>query len=99
MFSRNNLMIGLAIGILLPAVGFFLISTLYNQLGNSGLLSSEGFSSNFRERTSAVIAISLNLIPLNVFQKRRFTQSMRGIVIATVSLVALWLIYFGGDLL
>ncbi|HMQ45826.1 MAG TPA: hypothetical protein PKA00_04340 [Saprospiraceae bacterium] len=92
-------MIGLALGIILPVAGFFLISTLYNQLGNNGLLSSEGFSSNFRERTSAVIAISLNMIPLNVFQKRRFTQSMRGIVIATVGLVVLWLIYFGSDLL
>ncbi len=95
MFQKNALLVGLAIGLLLPATGFVLIYFGYAQLESSDLVSERGFSPYFRERTSAVIAICLNLLPLNAFMRRRATQSMRGIVLATVLLVAAWVIYFG----
>lgn len=99
MLKKNSLPIGLAIGIALPTVGFMLLYLGYNQLAEAGLVSDQGFSANFRERTTAVIAICLNIIPLNVFKNRRATQSMRGVVIATVGLVVLWMLYFGQHLL
>jgi hypothetical protein len=95
MFQKNNLLYGVLIGLLLPALGFALIYFGYALLENSGVVSERGFSPYFRERTSAVIAICLNLLPLNKFMKARATQSMRGIVLATVVLVAAWVIYFG----
>lgn len=49
----------------------------------------------FRERTTGIIAICLNLIPLNAFQKRRAINSMRGVVLATVLYVIAWVVYFG----
>jgi hypothetical protein len=95
MWNKNSLLLGLGIGLLLPLAGFLIVYFGYIQLAESGVVSQRGFSPYFRERTSAVIAICLNLIPLNIFLKRRATQSMRGIVLATVLLVILWVIYFG----
>lgn len=95
MFQKNNLLYGLLIGLLLPAIGFTIIYFGYAMLESGGVVSERGFSTFFRERTSAVIAICLNLLPLNRFMKARATQSMRGIVLSTVILVAVWVIYFG----
>ncbi len=95
MLNKNSLLLGLGLGLLLPTVGFLLIYFGYTQLEEAGLVSERGFSNYFRERTSAVIAICLNLIPLNLFMKRRATQSMRGIVLSTIVLVVIWVIYFG----
>ncbi|NRA51423.1 MAG: hypothetical protein HRU12_20030 [Phaeodactylibacter sp.] len=95
MFQKNNLPYGLIMGLALPAIGFSIIYFGYGMLESNGLVSERGFSPFFRERTSAVIAICLNLIPLNKFMKQRATQSMRGIVLSTVVLVAIWVIYFG----
>ncbi|MCB0569576.1 MAG: hypothetical protein KDC66_07430 [Phaeodactylibacter sp.] len=95
MFNKNSIPAGLAIGLALPLATFFLLYFVFQQLGASGLASSEGFSPMFRERTAGIIAICLNLIPLNRFMKNRATNAMRGIVVATVLLVIAWVVYFG----
>lgn len=94
MLNRNALWSGLVFGLLLPAVGFTLVYQIFNILDAMGAASGSGFSPYFRERTLAIVCIALNLIPLNLFKKKRFEASMRGIVIATAVLVALWLYYF-----
>lgn len=95
MWNKNAIPVGLAIGILLPLLAFGLLMLLYNQLEAAGIVSEEGFSPMFRERTTGVIAICANLIPLNAFQKRRAINSMRGVVLATVVYVIIWVVYFG----
>ncbi len=95
MWNRNSIPVGLAIGILLPLMAFGLLMLLYSQLEAAGIVSEEGFSPMFRERTTGVIAICFNLIPLNAFQKRRAINSMRGVVLATVVYVIIWVVYFG----
>lgn len=93
MWNRNNLPIGLAIGILLPLLSFIIF---YFTLGQ---LESTGMATNFRERTLAIIAMCMNIIPFNIYQKRRFTQSMRGLSIATIIYAIIWLIYYGNQIL
>jgi len=95
MWNRNSIPAGLIIGIVLPMLGFTLLYFGYSQLEAAGVVSQRGFSNMFRERTTSIIAICLNLIPLNQFQKRRSTHSMRGIVIATTLYVIIWVVYFG----
>lgn len=92
---QNKLWIGLLIGLLLPFVGYALLLTVYDQLDAMGWTSSIGFSANFRVRTLGVIAICLNLIPLNIFQRRRFGETMRGIALMTVLYAIGWVLYFG----
>lgn len=95
MLNKNSIPVGLAIGIVLPLAVFGLLLLLYQQLETAGVVSGEGFSPMFRERTAGIIAICCNLVPLNAFQRRRATNSMRGVVLATVLYVILWVIYFG----
>ena len=95
MLNKNSIPAGLTVGILIPFVVFALLMLLYHQLEAMSLVSDAGFSPMFRERTTGIIAICCNLIPLNAFQKRRAINSMRGVVLATVLYVIAWVVYFG----
>ncbi len=95
MFQKNSLLNGLVIGILLPTVVFFMLFNLFNLLGKIGTGDGIGLSESFRGRTSAILAIAVNLVPMNVFRSRRFDQSMRGVVIATGLLAICWVAYYG----
>ena len=95
MLNRNEIWVGLIFGALLPAFGFILLYQLFALLEIKGAASGSGFSVNFRERTLAIVAIALNLIPLNIFRRRRWDLSMRGVVIATAILAFAWLFRYG----
>lgn len=67
--NRNSVLIGLLIGLVLPFVGYAILLMIYDGLESAGALSGRGFSANFRQRTLGIVAICLNLIPLNFFRK------------------------------
>lgn len=96
--NRNALWVGVLVGLLVPFIGYAVLLMIYEQLEALGWLQSAGFSSDFRQRTMAIVAICLNLWPLNVYQKKRFTDSMRGIVFPTALYVMAWVIYFFGHI-
>ncbi|NUO00258.1 MAG: hypothetical protein HUU01_06535 [Saprospiraceae bacterium] len=101
MFSfldRNALWIGAVVGLVLPFVGYAVLLMIYEQLESFGWLKSAGFSTDFRQRTIAIVAICLNLWPLNVYQKKRYTDTMRGIVFPTALYVIVWVVYFFGHI-
>lgn len=97
-FNRNEIWVGLVMGLIIPFVGFAVLLMIFEQIENLQLGTSSGFSLGFRKRTVAIVAICLNIFPLNQFQKRRMTQSIRGLVLATFALVAVWLINYGPQL-
>lgn len=90
MLNRNKIWVGLLIGLILPALGAVLIFNIFKLLALMGGASGEGFTPNFRERTSIVIALALNLIPMNLFRRRRWDLAMRGVVIVTTMLAFAW---------
>ena len=94
MFDGNALPTGLLIGIALPIVGFLVLYGLFSALESFNLMSSEGFRPLFRERTSAIVAIALNALALNHYQKKRYTETMRGIVVPTALYVVVWIVLF-----
>lgn len=95
MFYRNEIWVGLLFGLLLPLCSFVLLYEVFGLLEAKGAASGVGLSSNFRERTLALAAIALNVIPLNLYRKRRWDLSMRGIVIATSLLALVWVLRYG----
>ncbi|RMG82796.1 MAG: hypothetical protein D6714_10795 [Bacteroidetes bacterium] len=99
MFDKNDIKAGLALGIVVPLVGFAVLYGLFSALGSMGIMSEEGLSPNFRLRTTAILAIALNAWVLNKFQARRATNSMRGVMIPTFVYVAAWLIFFAKNIL
>ena len=90
MLNQNKIWTGLLIGLVLPALGAVLIFNIFKILAMLGGASGEGFTPNFRERTSIVIALALNIIPMNLFRRRRWDLAMRGVVIITTMLAFAW---------
>jgi len=99
MLNKNSFINGMFVGFLIPLVSFGVLMLLYKGLEASGVIGTTALSENFRVRTMAIVAIAFNAIPMNRFQKRRYTDSMRGIVIPTMVFVVIWMVYFGLDLL
>ncbi len=99
MLRKNSLVNGLLFGFLLPTVFFFLLFNLFKLLGAIGNGEGIGLSAGFRERTSAILAIAANLMPMNVWRRQRFNESIRGLVIATAVLAVTWVIYYGMKLM
>lgn len=95
--EKNSIPFGLIAGLIIPFVAYAVLLSIYDGLDSYGMVSGSGFSENFRFRTSAIVALALNAIALNYYQKRRWTNGMRGVVIATTLYVVLWLYKFGGD--
>jgi hypothetical protein len=94
MFWRNEIWIGLLMGLVVPLLGFGLLYGVFALLDQEGAVSSIGLSKDFRLRTIGIVSIGLNAILMNRFQKNRATQSMRGIVIITFVYVVVWLYFF-----
>ena len=95
MFDKDNVLYGLVLGLVVPLVLFATLLLIYGFLAEIDAGSDEGFRPMFTERTTGIIAIAVNAFFLNTFFKRRKINSMRGIVIATFLLVAVWLRQFG----
>ncbi|MCC6459528.1 MAG: hypothetical protein IT260_03590 [Saprospiraceae bacterium] len=95
MLNRNEIWAGLVFSLLLSVLGFVVLYELFALLEIKGAASSVGFTPNFRERTLAIVAIALNLIPLNLYRRRRWDLSMRGTVIATSILAFAWVLRYG----
>jgi hypothetical protein len=96
---QNNIITGILYGIILPTAIFFILMQLYGLLETSGVSSMSGLSNNFRERTSAIIAIAANLLPMRIFQERRWSEAIRGVVFATGALALAWVFYYGRGLM
>lgn len=98
---------GLLAGLVVPFVGYAVILMIFEQingliLNNSTGTVNEVFNEKFRVRTSAILAITLNIILLQFAKKRWLNEALRGIVIATFILIAIWLglfwtQFFGND--
>lgn len=90
--NRNEVWIGLVAGLLVPFVGYALLLSVNDYFINNGM------SSGFRPRSLALIAVCLNILPMNVFMSRGQGQSMRGILIMTIIYAVVWFLYFRDSL-
>jgi len=95
----NKVYIGILVGLILPFVGYAILLMIYDFLDDQDIISSLGMSPNFRERTIGLIALILNVIPMQIFNKRNWQEAMRGIVFPTLAYVILWMYLYGYDLL
>ena len=95
----NKLIVGIATGLIIPFIAYALVLMIYDFLDKYNILNSDGMAPNFRERTIGLIAIVLNAIPLQFFNKKNWLDAMRGIVFPTLAYVALWMYLYGYELL
>ena len=98
MINKDSLILGILLGLAVPFVGYAVILMIFEQIGASEWLNSEARTITFRARTIAVLAICLNIIPFRFYQKQRYEASMRGVIVATMIYVGLWMFKFASHL-
>ena len=99
-FQRyDHLVTGILAGLILPVFWYFVLMSLYAGMEDMGWLQPGSVSMDFRQRTSALAAVCLNILPLQVFKTQYMDRAMRGVVFPTVFYVALWLYQFGSSVL
>lgn len=99
MLRKDSLPLGLLIGLLIPFIGYALLLEIYDQLESNLLISDFGMTTNFRDRTIALLAVCFNLIPFMYYNNHRCYNTMRGLVFPTVILAVAWFFYFQENLL
>ena len=82
--KRNVPFIGFLIGILLPGLGFLIMSKLWGH--GMSLASFVGIMKTNHQAYSKVLTMSLliNLVPFLYFKTKRLDYSMNGVVVATM---------------
>lgn len=94
MFEKDSIVAGLLLGVAIPFVGYAIWLEIYDQLEANDLVSGFG-RGDFRRRTSALLGICMNLIPFMFFNRKRFFNSMRGVMIPTIIYGFIWFFVFG----
>lgn len=94
MFNKNNVFTGLLLGAITPVMGYFLIDAIFNLLDQLQIMDPDGFSFTWRERTTSLLAICLNLIPFQLYKSKKYDQAMRGLVFPTLLFVGYWVYHF-----
>jgi amino acid permease len=91
-FELDSVLVGLVIGVCVPILGYGLISFIFDLLTEAGLMDyvSAGGSSK-RTRTLWLFALCCNLIPFNILKRKKYDNTMRGIVFPTIIGVGYWL--------
>ena len=96
--NRNHWGAGFLFGVVVPFVGYALLMVLNEQILEMGNFGAGGSDPIFDQTSLFLFAMCLNLIPFTIFQRRRWSQSMRGVLTATMIGAILWLILFSSNI-
>ena len=95
----DQLWVGILTALILPLFWYFILISLFDGLEAMGWIEPGGIDNDFRQRTSALVGVCLNILPLQIFKTQYMDRAMRGVIFPTVLYVALWLYLFGSSVL
>ncbi|MBV6428022.1 MAG: hypothetical protein KIPDCIKN_02547 [Haliscomenobacter sp.] len=98
-FNRNAIWMGILVGLALPFAGYGVLLMLAERVETVLFQGKELAEPVFDGITLQVLALCLNLIPLHLYNKRRYALSMRGVLIATSLYALAWVFLFGSNVL
>ena len=93
--DRNQIWVGTLTGLLIPFVSYAVLLMISEKLDEWLPEYTADGESVLAPRTLYLLAICCNLLPFHFFNSRRAVKAMRGIIIATIGLGAVWLVCFG----
>lgn len=86
---------GMILGLVAIIVGFGVISLLFEFLVNVGIMDEAGGSSQSKRiRTVWLLAICVNIVIIQFFNKRAFHRTQRGVAIVSVLAAFTWVFYY-----
>lgn len=98
MFDRNAVWMGILVGLALPFAGYGILLMLAEKAEALLFPTRELPEPLFDNITLQVLAVCLNLIPLHLYNRRRYMHAMRGVMMATMLYAMAWLIFSGSSL-
>lgn len=90
----DKIITGFAVAIIVAFVAYALLLQVQDFLSDWS-----GRPLSFNERSIALMALCFTVLPMNYFRRRYQNKSLRGLVIGTMALAAVWFFYYGRDLL
>lgn len=89
--DRDSILTGFVIGALVPVLGYVVFEYLFAFLSAKGILADAiGEAMMRRTRTVELLAICANLIPFEIGRRKRWDNTLRGIVFPTLIYVGFW---------
>lgn len=94
-FNRNNLLLGLIIGIISPIIGLGIVYVIFELLVSSGIMDPASTSASSRRlRTMLIIAICTNILWIKKFNQPFTAQTLRGVIFGTMLYCIAWFIKY-----
>ncbi len=87
-------MTGFLVGLLWPIMVYGILLGLLDLLESLEIIGRHQFASDFHTRTLTLVAIGCNVFFMQYFNKKRWINSMRGLVIPTLIYAVVWFINF-----
>ncbi len=95
MINKNHILLGLILGVCVPIVGYAIFMMIFETLESAGVMDEvTSGSAGRRGRTLALLGICSNILPFEIFRKKRFDNTMRGLVIPTVIYMGVWIFMY-----
>ena len=92
LFNKNHIVLGIILGICVPVIGYALFQILFETLTSMGIMEELSASSmDRRVRTLALLGICSIIIPFEIYRKKRYEKTMRGMVFPTIIYVGIWI--------
>lgn len=92
---NKQLIKGLIIGFVVPALGYLLVSSVFEILIDMNIMDETTLGiATRRQRTMTLISLCFIIIPINYYRGRRYTDVIRGIGLSILILAAYWIYYF-----
>jgi len=89
----NKIMIGIVVGAIYPVLAFVVIEQIFILLTKADLIADvgNGLGSDRRLRTTYLFALVAAILPLQIFNNRRYDQTVRGFMLPMVIYLGAWI--------
>ena len=89
----NKIMIGILVGAIYPILAFVVIEQIFVLLTKAQLIADvgDGLGSDRRLRTMYLFSLVAAILPLQIFNNRRYDQTVRGFMLPMAIYIGAWI--------
>ena len=97
-YDRNKLFLGILIGLAMPIITYATLLTLMETFDAYGPLTQVKLAESIKMRTLALVSLCINVFIMRWYQRRRYDESMRGVLIAIAVFALAWIVKYGTEI-
>ena len=94
MLKKDHFLTGFLVGIIWPVMVYGILLTIMDLLDSLDILSAHQLAQDFHTRTLSLVAVGCNVFAMQYFNKKKWVNSMRGLIIPTLVFAVIWFIKF-----